>query len=297
MIDRCCISITEKCNLRCRYCHFSTEGRRSRDMTEDEIGSVISAIRGYVSAHDIQFKVGIVGGGEPLLRFDMLKHIVEELGADSRIRMYTISNGVGVDDKKLEFLWENRDSIEYSVSLDGGETLHDMNRIDRSGRGTFSAVMGTIQRYEILFGHKPSVNCTITPAHLAEGEKVIRFFSDNGFRKVTFSRLFDSEDKVLSTEFDEFLEKASGYLEIRQLRKNRTYDCTQYGALCGVGRTNIYFASGLAYPCARFAGMERYCIGSVDDSLDAIEANLKQISPCDDGQCYYDQYVKIGGLQ
>ena len=297
MIDRCCISITEKCNLRCRYCHFSTEGRRSRDMTEDEIGSVISAIRAYVSGHDIQFKVGIVGGGEPLLRFDMLKHIVEVLGADPRIRMYTISNGVGVDDGKLRFLWEHRDTIEYSVSLDGGEVLHNLNRIDRSGSGTHFAVMDTVRRYEDLFGYKPSVNCTVTPAHLAEGEKVIRFFSDNGFQKVTFSRLFDSEDKILSTEFNEFLEKASEHLEIRQLRKNRTYDCTQYGALCGVGRTNIYFASGLVYPCARFAGIKRYCIGSVNDSLDVIEANLKQITPCDDGQCYYDQYVKIGGLQ
>lgn len=44
MIDRCCISLTEKCNLRCRYCHFATEGRRSVEMTQDELDCLLSSI-------------------------------------------------------------------------------------------------------------------------------------------------------------------------------------------------------------------------------------------------------------
>ena len=296
MIDRCCISITEKCNLRCRYCHFTTDGRRSRDMTGEEIDSIIDSIRDYVSNNDNLFKVGIVGGGEPLLRFDMLKRIVEELGKDPHIRMYTISNGVGVDDEKVRFMWEHRDVLEYCISLDGSQMLHDTNRVDRSGNGTFSSVMDTVRRYEALFGNKPSVNCTVTPELLSHADETIRFFSENGFRKVTFSKLFDSEKTISSEEFHSFLNEASEYLEIRQLRKDRTYDCTQYGALCGVGRTNIYFASGLVYPCARFAGMSRYCIGRANDSMETIEIKLNEIQPCDDGLCYFDQYVRKGGI-
>ena len=294
MIDRCCISITEKCNLRCKYCHFATAGRRSRDVTEDEIASIVSSIRQYVSNHGTEFKVGIVGGGEPLIRFDMLQFIVEQLETDSRIKMYTISNGVDVDDAKLRFMWEHRNSLDYCISIDGGEVLHDSNRIDVTGRGTFSKVMKTAQKYEELFGHKPSVNCTVTPQLLTEKDQTIGFFADNGFKKVTFSRLFDSDDEILTGEFDALLEEASGHLEIRQLRKKKSYDCTQYGALCGVGRTNIYYASGLVYPCARFAGMSDYCIGSATDSLESIEANLKRIIPCEDGLCYYDQrFTKV----
>ena len=58
MIDRCCVSITEKCNLRCKYCHFTTEGRRSRDMTAEEVKAIVSSIKEYVSEHDVKFKVG-----------------------------------------------------------------------------------------------------------------------------------------------------------------------------------------------------------------------------------------------
>ena len=297
MIDRCCVSITEKCNLRCKYCHFTTEGRRSRDMTTKEVDAIVSSIKEYVSEHDVEFKVGIVGGGEPLLRFDVLRFMVEQLEADSRIKMYTISNGVDVDDTKLKFLWEHRNSMDYCISIDGGEMLHDLNRIDVAGRGTFSKVMSTVQKYEKLFGQKPSVNCTVTPKLLTEKDHAIRFFVDNGFKKVTFSKLFDSCDHILSDDFAKLLEEASTYMEIRQLRKKKTYDCTQYGALCGVGRTNIYYASGLVYPCARFAGISDYCIGSATDSLASIEANLNKIVPCKDGICYYDQYNVKGGVQ
>ena len=297
MIDRCCISITEKCNLRCKYCHFATAGRRSRDVTEDEIASIVSSIRQYVSSHDTEFKVGIVGGGEPLLRFDMLQLIVEQLETDPHIKMYTISNGVDVDDSKLRFMWKHRDSLDYCISIDGGELLHDSNRVDVAGRGTFSRVMKTVQKYEGLFAHKPSVNCTVTPQLLAERDQTIGFFADNGFKKVTFSKLFDSDDKILTNEFDALLEEASVHLEIRQLRKKRSYDCTQYGALCGVGRTNIYYTSGLVYPCARFAGMSDYCIGSATDSLESIEANLRRIIPCEDGLCYYDRRLTKGAVQ
>ena len=296
MIDRCCVSITEKCNLRCKYCHFTTEGRRSRDMTAEEVKAIVSSIKEYVSEHDVKFKVGIVGGGEPLLRFDVLKSMVEQLETDPRISIYTISNGVDVDDTKLKFMWEHRNSIDYCISIDGGEILHDLNRVDIAGRGTFSKVMETVQKYEEIFGQKPSVNCMVTPQLLAEKDRALHFFANNGFKKVTFSKLFDSCDGILSEDFNILLKEASRNMEIRQLRKKKTYDCTQYGALCGVGRTNIYYASGLVYPCARFAGMNEFCIGSATDSLASIETNLSRILPCEDGICYYDQYMTIGRI-
>lgn len=297
MIDRCCISLTERCNMGCRYCHFATEGRRSSDMTQAELDCLLSSILEYVRKNGIDFKAGIVGGGEPTLRPELLKHTVERLGEEPRIRMYTISNGISISDDLMEFLWEHQESLEFCVSLDGCEPLHDRNRIDREGNGTFTKVMGTIRRYEYRFGHKPSVNCTVTPEHLAHGEEVIRFFSDNGFGKVTFSRLFDSDEEVSEREFNDFLKKASESLEIRQLKKTRSYDCAQYGSLCGVGRTNIYFASGKVYPCGRFAGIERYCLGTVDEPFGTIESRLNAMTPCDDGECYYNRFVKIGGIQ
>ncbi len=297
MIDRCCISLTEKCNLRCRYCHFSNCGRRADDMTLEETESAVSSILNYVEKHDTDFKVGLVGGGEPALRTGLLQHVVERLESEPRIRMYTVSNATVLDDGLLDFLYIHRNALEYCVSLDGPRHLHDANRIGSDGRGTYDRVMESVRRYEERFGHKPAVNCTVTPRHLSETEELIGFFTENGFSKVTFSKLFDSEDTVDNMAFEELLRSASPSLRIRQLSKNKTYDCTQYGTLCGVGRTNIYIASGKVYPCARFAGMERYCLGTVNVPLDEIESELKKLAPCTDGQCYYDNLIKIGELK
>lgn len=219
------------------------------------------------------------------------------LEKDPRIQMYTISNGVCIGDSFLDFLWEHRKALEFCISLDGYAALHDMNRVGRDGNGTFVAVMDTIRRYEERFGCKPSVNCTITPQHLAHSEELIQFFTESGFKKVTFSKLFDANETVSGEEFVDFLKKASATLEIRQLRKTQTYDCAQYGVLCGVGRTNVYFASGKIYPCGRFAGLEKYCLGTVKDPLNEVDTRLNEITPCDNGRCYYDQFVKIGGIQ
>ncbi len=293
MIDRCCISLTEKCNLRCKYCHFTLKGRRSRDVTYDEVGGILRSIQEYVLSNSLSsFKIGIVGGGEPTLRFGLLEHVVEVLEKYPAIHMYTISNGFNLSDEQLNFFFEHKTNLDLCLSIDGNQAMHDINRIDVNGNGTFQQVMRGACRYEKLFGEKPAVNCTITPEHLDRSEEIIRFFVDNGFRRVTFSKLFDSGSVICEKKFDEFLHNACEKLILRQMNDVMIYDCCQYGRLCGVGRTNIYYASGKVYPCGRFAGREEFCLGDATDSLDLIESRLNTIKPCADGLCYYDEMIK-----
>lgn len=293
MIDRCCISLTEKCNLCCRYCHFSTSGRRSNDMSPEEAEAILTSILKYVRKQNRIFKVGLVGGGEPTLRFNLMKHVVETLEESKNIHIYTISNGVNISGDMLDFFYEHRESVEFCISLDGDKALNDQNRIDFSGKGTYDRILDTVSGYCERFGHKPSINCTVTPEHISESDRLIHFFSDQGYEKVTFSKLFDSDQTVDYKEFSALLEKASDFLEIRQLRKTKTYDCIQYGSLCGVGRTNIYYTAGKVYPCARFSGISEYCIGTAYDSIEDIEFRLSSLSPCENGQCYYEQIFSM----
>lgn len=107
MVDRVCISINNRCNLNCKYCHFH-EKKDSIKADEMDVIEVLDNIRDYIDSNDIDvFKIGFVGNGEPLLEYDALKeyilHISDYL-ADGRIAAYSITNGLLVDESKLQFL-------------------------------------------------------------------------------------------------------------------------------------------------------------------------------------------------
>lgn len=59
------VSITQKCNLRCPYCHREGQPSSPIEMTPDEIAG-ISRIAAELGAHDVKLT-----GGEPLLRKDV----------------------------------------------------------------------------------------------------------------------------------------------------------------------------------------------------------------------------------
>lgn len=294
MINRCCISISENCNMSCRYCHFSIKDKRRNEMNESELVKVIQNIKRYIHENDVDiFKIGIVGGGEPLIHFNILKKLVDTVKSTENIKLYTISNGYSVSEKQLKYFYDNRDTVTLNFSLDGYKEIHDLNRIDCLGNGTFDRVMESIEKYEGIFSQKPQVNCTVTSEHIKNHEKVIDFFVRHGFETVTFSQVFDSpEYSTTNEEFGTFLNDASKFLTLRQKRTTNSYDCSKYGKLCGVGITNPYFSGGDVYPCGRFSGLNTYRLGSAADPLNVIEEKMKELRHVSRKSCYYDMLQK-----
>ena len=80
MIDRACISITCKCQLRCTYCHFDKHITKTScsDITAENLEAILKNVLAYAEKNKLQtFKVGLVGDGEPLLRFDLIQKAIE----------------------------------------------------------------------------------------------------------------------------------------------------------------------------------------------------------------------------
>ena len=296
MIDRACISLSSKCQLRCTYCHFDTHIDKNSvvEISETNAKKIICNLLDYARAHQGHIKIGLVGSGEPLLRFKLIKTIIEMVKVMDKERLlnfYTISNGMHFNEDICHFFFENRDIIKLCFSIDGFESINDLCRVNASGKGSFAAIMQSVELYKKKFGEAPSVNATVHRETLRHAESVLGFFEEN-LKNVTFSRLVDVESPHLfisKKDFQEFLEFAqTRKLEMRQF-KAKKYDCTMYGQLCGVGRTNIYFDNGKVYPCGRFVGNSRYELGNATDPIDEIERYMvSHITPCTDGQCYYD---------
>ena len=59
MVNRICISINNRCNLACRYCHFHEKGKiETADM---DVFEILDNVKRYAGK---KFKIGFVGNGE-----------------------------------------------------------------------------------------------------------------------------------------------------------------------------------------------------------------------------------------
>ena len=87
------VSVTQKCNLRCEYCHREGEVTSKREMTVDEIVRIVR----------IALELGInhvkITGGEPLIRPDILEIVEGINGLEGVKDLSMTTNGTLLADK------------------------------------------------------------------------------------------------------------------------------------------------------------------------------------------------------
>lgn len=188
------LEATQQCNLRCKYCGFSGNYLFDRVHNSNHMDSVVmkKAIDFYMSKAKEGIKSISFYGGEPLLRFNLIKDAVRYLeseypNGEKKIKIST--NGTLLNEELIDFFIDNE--ITLQVSLDGPKTYHDMYRIDKKGRGTYDKLMKNLDiiyeknpfyyQKHILFG------CVVTPqTNLLE---LMNFFTSNHLVKNNFQRL------------------------------------------------------------------------------------------------------------
>lgn len=239
MIDRICISINNRCNLACEYCHFH---EKKECIQEDKMNvfKILDNVLQSIENNDIKlFKMGFVGNGEPLLDYELLKEYILYISnylKRGRIAAYTISNGLLLNQEMLLFFKDY--NINVGFSIDGIPAIHNKYRC-----GTHAKVMEKIELYKEVMGYYPSMNCTVGTEIIEQAEETITFF-EQFQNRITFSRMIGKYGIPLDT-FNVFLKKASERLNVR----TGGYDCTMYGGLCGAGMNNFFYANGNVYIC------------------------------------------------
>ena len=275
MITRVCISINNRCNLNCKYCHFH-EKKDSIVESEMDVFRILDNIRQHIERNAIRsFKIGFVGNGEPLLEFDKLRKYIDHIAdllESGVVSAYTITNGISLSRSMLEYLSANKMNVGFSI--DGLKTVHDKWRCN-----SYNKVMQSIELYREVVGTYPSMNCTVGRDVLDNADETIKFFETFGSR-ITFSRMIGQYGISLS-EFNTFLDKAAKTLNVRR----GGYDCTMYGGMCGAGMNNIFYANGKIYVCGNCVDIQTPF--SSDTPLDAVKFNI----PDFDRKCCYKESV------
>ena len=290
------------CDMRCRYCFYMDEmsnrqvasyGMMSLDTLEAIVKRTLSFAQGSCT---FMFQ-----GGEPTLAgLDFFKAALEfeKKWNVNKVQIYHAlqTNGYSMNEEWAQLFAQNH--FLLGVSLDGPKEIHDANRIDAAGNGTYQKVMHAIQllkQYKVEF----NILTVITQQSARSTGKIHGFFQRNGLQYQQYIPCLDAleQDKTpnpcaltaqgmeqhLKASFDLWYQKAMrGQFEYNRYFNNlmAIYDgqmpeaCDMRG-VCG--RQFVVEADGSVYPCD-FYMLDEYCLGNlVTDTFEQIEQKRKEI--------------------
>lgn len=142
-VDNFVISITENCNLRCTYCCYSGKYKNNRihgtkSMSADDIDAIYEFIKRTVKSKDL--KIAFYGG-EPLTNLPLLKCAIEKASVflqDYNLSVSISTNGVLLTPCTID--WFIKRNVRIDISIDGHKQIHDRQRINVTGNGSFDYV-------------------------------------------------------------------------------------------------------------------------------------------------------------
>ena len=185
---------SSSCNLRCAYCFYhdvskkreiKNYGMMAHDVLETLVKRAFDEAEGKLA---FAFQ-----GGEPTLAgLDFYRAFIELVKKYDRKRAevsFAIqTNGVLLDDEWAAFLHENHFLV--GLSIDGYKDLHDMNRADGKGKGSFQQGM---RAAELMTKRKVDFNilCVVNRLTARHVDKVYSFYKKCGFRWLQFIPCLD----------------------------------------------------------------------------------------------------------
>jgi His-Xaa-Ser system radical SAM maturase HxsB len=310
---------TLRCNQKCVYCHANSKPLDSQnfDMNEVTAKKTVGVIFQSPShAITIEFQ-----GGEPLLRFDLVKLIVQyakekNKGYKKDLRFRLVTNLTLMTDEILEFLMKER--IGVCTSLDGPKHIHDKNR------GDYETVEKWIQKIKKKYALNAMM--LITKHSLPYHKEIIDEYIRLGFDSVwikpanALGAAIKNKNEAVCTkeEFLEFWKKSMEYVfEINKkkflienfsvilLKKILGEEDIKYVDLqspCGAAISQLaYNYDGNIYTCDEGRQYDLFKLGNVEntytelltskDALGMVTASITDFLTCDN--CVYKPYCGV----
>jgi uncharacterized protein len=177
--------VSLRCEHSCPYCQVShrSGNKLAYDMPVETAEKALALVfRSPSHGIKIEFQ-----GGEPLLNFPLIRHVVERAEtlnlAEHRDLQFVIATNLAlINDEVLEFC-RNHD-ILISTSLDGPSDLHNANR-PRPGNDSYEKVIEGISRVRGALG-RDHVSALMTTTKLSIGRvrEIIDEYVAQGFRGI-----------------------------------------------------------------------------------------------------------------
>ncbi len=174
-------AVTNKCNLNCIYCQaHDTDSKMDGSMTL-EIGKKAIDFAMQSPNKNLTFEFQ---GGEPLLNFKTVKEMIlyaNAINKDKLIEYTIVTNLLNMTEDKLNFLVDNH--VQLCTSLDGCRLVHNHNRPQKNGQGSYDEVIQKI-RYIQQKGIKVNAIQTTTRFSLDYPVEIIEQYREIGINNI-----------------------------------------------------------------------------------------------------------------
>lgn len=288
-IKAMCLNMTHDCNLSCEYC-FASQGtyKGEKGFLSLETGKKAFDFLVKSSGNRRNLEVDFFGG-EPLMNFDTIKGLIEygrslEKDYNKHFRFTITTNGVLLNDEKIDYINENMDNVV--LSIDGRKETNDRMRKTHNFKSSYDLVINNFKNFVKKRGNKDYfARGTYTSYNLDFSEDV-KHLRELGFDKISVEPVVaNPEEKyAIKEEHLDILKKeyeklAEYYIECS--KTNRKFQFFHFnieldGGPCiykrsiGCGAGTEYVAvtpKGELYPCHQFVGMEEFIIGNVTEGI------------------------------
>lgn len=272
--------------MHCRYCYVE-RGKFSRsNLNLEDCKKAVDFLLNQPGEEKlIKFM-----GGEPLLRFDLLKKISKyakekSSALNKRLCLTLATNGTLLDKNKISFL--EKFNFLIFLSIDGDKKNHDLNRkFLYSKKSSYEEIFLNIAGMDT---DRIIVNYVITPASTEKLIKNVESLWKMGIRKINFridiSVLWEDDDlNNLQSAFLEFLEF---YIDCFRKEKEDIFSISQIHEIL---QRDLNYTSrwckeinlapdGRFYSCCRILSLDaplryQYALGSLSSGVNNQERTM-----------------------
>lgn len=228
--------VTEACNLRCTYCAYGEfydgyEPRKNISLSFESAKAVIDMVMSYHSSMESSIHIGFYGG-EPLLRFELIKEIVEYVSSLNVTATYSMTTNAMLLDRYIEFLKEYK--FELLLSLDGNKSQNSF-RIQSNGEESFDKVFTNIKFVQINHAEyfKECVNFNVVLHKRNSVSDVLNYFDLNFGKTPSINFVSTSmlrkdkkkefEEKLQNKEYDNVIQRCNQNIYDRYNKQTAEY--------------------------------------------------------------------------
>lgn len=175
------IGLTRDCTLACPYCH--AEADKPWQVNYNILRSAFQhAVAAAANTPRRTLSVSFAVGGEPTMPWGLFTHAVDELRRlvsepGSRVERLLLSmttNGYYGPDRR-RFVAEYFNHV--TVSLDGDETIQDLHRPNRGGRGSYRVVRETIKHFLTVPTLRLGIRGTVSAESVRRLPEIVQHFA------------------------------------------------------------------------------------------------------------------------
>lgn len=287
-------SVTEDCNLACRYCYMT--GKNTKNKMSFEVAK--KTVDYFLSNRDIFNEESVVWdfiGGEPFLEIGLIDQICDYI----KLQMYLLdhpwfnsyrfsfsTNGLLYDTPEVQkYIHKNSKHLSIGISIDGNKTKHDMQRVRLDGSGSYDDVMKNARLWMHQFP-EASTKSTFSHDDLPYLKDSVISLWENGIKMIAANVVFEDVwyegDDII---FENQLRELADYIIEKRIWEDHSvrffdphigFPITEEERnknFCGAGKMIAIDYKGDLFPCVRFLDFSLnnkpgIIVGNIDAGID-----------------------------